>query len=229
MDVEVLPLLAAQRRLLDTARGFARFREYLATMLDDDGEVALPLSAFNPMSKAHVGAHLDALIALDAEGLLRESLVAGQARLLVPAGRWHAGWVVVDDAQGGWTDRYLTDVDHWFGNLVEVKRGFIVAYSWTGDAITVAGLRAEALAALYRTFFKACHGTPATLREMLTLAGLTAQFAGGTATLDNRQIADTRAILLPHLDTTSLPIQFACLYGDAAALSVGYPALGVPP
>ncbi len=229
MDVEVLPLLAAQRRLLDTARGFARFREYLDTMLDDGGDVALPLSAFNPMSKAHVGAHLDTLLALDAEGLLRESLAAGLARLPALAGRWRAGWVVVDDAQGGWTDRYLTDADHWFGGLGEVKRGFMVAYSWTGDAITGAGLRAEATGALYRTLFKARYGLPTTLRGQLTLAGLTARFADIAYATDAVDLAATCAILEPHLDTINLPIQFACLYGDDAAAAVGYPPLGVPP
>ncbi len=228
MAVEVLPLLAVQRRLLDTARGMERFREYLDMMLDAEGEVALPLSAFNPMSKAHVAEHLDTLLALDAEGLLRESLAAGLARLPAPAGHWRAGLVVVDDAQGGWTDRYLTDADHWFGALGEVKRGFIVAYSWTGDAVTIAGLRAEALGSLYRTLFKARHGRPATLRGMLTLAGLAAHFAGLTYTVDAYGLAATRAILASHFDTASFPVQFACLYGDDAAMSVGYPPLGVP-
>ena len=227
--IEVLPLLTAQRRLLDTARGFARFRDYLATMLDADGEIALPLAAFNPMSKAHVAAHLDTLLALDAEAVLRDHLVSGLARLAVPTGRWRAGLVVVDDAQGGWTDRYLTDADHWFGALGEIKRGFLVVYSWTGDPVTLAGLRAEALGALYRTLFKARHGTPTTLRGMLTLAGLTARFAELTYPLDDAALAASRKVLATHLDTTSFPIQFACLYGDAAAAAVGYPPLGVPP
>ena len=229
MDVAVLPLLGAQRRLLATARGFARFREYLGTMLDDDGEVALPLAAFNPMAKEHVAAHLDTLLALDAETLLRDWLAGAAARLPAAERHWRAGWVVVDDAQGGWTDRTLTDADHWFGATGEVKRGFVVAYSWTGEVITIAGLRAEALGALYRTLFKARHGAPTTLRGMLTLAGLTARFAALTYPLGATELAATRATLLPHLDTTSFPVQFACLYGDDAAVSVGYPPLGVPP
>jgi len=229
MDIAVLPLLGAQRRLLETARGFERFREYLDTMLDAEGEVALPLSAFNPMSKAHVAERLDTLIALDAEGLLRDCLSSGLARLSAPGGRWRAGWVVVDDAQGGWTDRYLTDADHWFGAMGEVKRGFVVACSWTGDAVTSAGLRVEALGTLYRTLFKARHGSPATLRGMLALAGLTARFADLTYPLDGADLDATRAIIMPHLDTISFPSQFACLYGDDAAASVGYPPLGVPP
>lgn len=228
-EIDVLPLLAAQRRLLDTPRGFARFREYLATMLDASGEIALPLSAFNPMAKAHVTERLDTLLALDAEGVLRDCLASGLARLPVPAGRWCAGWVVVDDAQGGWTDRFLTDADLWFDRMGEVKRGFMVAYSWTGDPVTLAELRAEALTTLYRTLFKARHGPPATLRGMLTLAGLTARFAGLRYPLDADALAAARVIVTAHLDTTSFPIQFACLYGDEAARAVGYPPLGVPP
>lgn len=206
MDIAVLPLLGAQRRLLDVPRGFERFREYLDTMLDASGEIALPLSAFNPMAKAHVAERLDTLLALDAEGVLRDCLASGLARLSVPVGRWRAGWVVVDDAQGGWTDRFLTDADHWFGGMGEVKRGFIVAYSWTGDPVAPTGLHAEALATLYRTLFKARHGAPTTLRGMLTLAGLTARFAELHYSLGADDLAATRAIILSHLDTASFPI-----------------------
>jgi len=34
-------------------------------------------------------------------------------------------------------------------------------------------------------------------------------------------------VIQPYLDTTDYPTLFACLYGDEAAKSVGYPPLGL--
>ena len=48
-----VPLMQVQRDLMDTERGFQRFREYLDTMIgkgSGDEPIELPLSAFNPMS-----------------------------------------------------------------------------------------------------------------------------------------------------------------------------------
>src|SRR5260370_18323193 len=78
MDVELLPLLKVQRELLLEPRGFGRIQTYLKTMVGGDGDLALPLSAFNPMSKAHVGSVLDKLLAMEAETIaaceVRESV-----------------------------------------------------------------------------------------------------------------------------------------------------------
>jgi hypothetical protein len=229
MALDFLPLLEEQRALLDTGRGFERFQQYLDTMLDADGEVRLPLAAFNPMSKPHVAMLLDDLIATDAEGTVRAALAEAAARLggLVPTVR--VGLVVVDDALGGWTNRYLTDMDHRFGAAGELKRGFATAYVWTGEPSRPDLIRAEVLSVVYRHCYKLRHGFPTTLRQMLTLEGLVSRFVGGADAHGLKDLRQVRAALAPHLDTTVTPILFAALYGDDAAISVGYPPLGVPP
>lgn len=45
--------------------------------------------------------------------------------------------------------------------------------------------------------------------------------------LDADELAYTRAVVAPQLDTTAFPTAFACLYGDDAARSVGYALLGL--
>jgi hypothetical protein len=45
--------------------------------------------------------------------------------------------------------------------------------------------------------------------------------------LDDVDLAYTAQVIKPHLDTTDYPTLFACLYGDGAANSVGYPPLGL--
>ena len=229
MGLELLPLLAAQRELLETGRGFERFRRYLALMLDAEGEVALPLAAFNPMSKPHVAALLDTLIATGAENEVRAALAAATARLGAATPDLRVGLVVVDDAQGGWTNRYLTDADHRFGAVGEEQRGFATIYLWSAEANPGAAVRAETLSTIYRHCYKRRHGLPRSLREMLVLEGLAGRFAGATTTLDPDDLHRASAILAPLLDETSFPIVFACLYGDEAAIAVGYPPLGVAP
>src|SRR4051812_17961418 len=134
MDLELLPLLQAQRDLLKTGRGFERFKQYLDLMLDGQGEIALPLATFNPMSKPHVAELLDALIAMGAEEVARAALDEAAVRLQGIPGKLRVGLVIADDAMGGWTNRYLTDARHRFEDDGEIKRGFATTLIWTGEA-----------------------------------------------------------------------------------------------
>ena len=228
MPLELLPLLVVQRELLNTPPGPERFQRYLAAMLDKDGEMALPLAAFNPMSKPHVTDLLDTLLAMDAEAEVRSALGEAVRRLGPATPQARVGLVVVDDALGGWTNRYLTDADHRFGDTGNMKRGFATGYVWTGDETTRAMIRAEILSVLYRHAYKARYGLPQTLREMLTLEGLTGNFSGATTPTDEEGVLRTRTIIAPLLDATAQPTAIACLYGDEAAISIGYPPLGIP-
>ena len=71
MRLDYVPLLRIQRELHDIPLGMDRFREYLRTIWspsDADGEL-IPMLLMNPMGKGHVAALLDALIAIDADGI----------------------------------------------------------------------------------------------------------------------------------------------------------------
>lgn len=237
MELTFLPLLQVQRDLLDTARGFERFKKYLDVLTDGQGDIALPLGTFNPMSKPHVAELLDALLAMDAEGVARTALDDAARRLRRVAGRLRVGLVVADDAMGGWTNRYLTDARHRFEDAGWLKRHFATPLIWTGEitpaTLSVAAMRAqvraETLATIYRAAYQLRHGMPKTLRAMLTQEGFVGVFAGIPPTLAPDDLTAVRDLLMVHLDTANYPIIIACLYGDEAAEAVGYPALGVPP
>jgi hypothetical protein len=64
---------------------------------------------------------------------------------------------------------------------------------------------------------------------MLAQEGLAAAFAGAFPSLPADELARARDIIRSHLDETSFPVAFAAMYGDEAAISVGYPPLGLPP
>ncbi len=229
MGLALLPLLAAQRELLEQPRSVARFRSYLNTMLDDHGEMALPLSAFNPMSKPHVAALLDTLIAADAEGLAREVLTEAATRLGTFTPDLRVGIVLVDDALGGWTNRYLSDLNHRIDNAGELKRRFATAYVWSGEEPSLAGVRTELCKVVYRAAYKQQHGYPKTLAQILIHEGLASRFAAEHPTsADLALLPQLWPLIAQHRHTTATPPIFTCLYGDEAAISVGYPPLGVP-
>jgi hypothetical protein len=216
--VEHLPLLEVQRELYALPRGSSRFREYLARMTAGSGEIALPLVAMNPMAKEHVGAAIAALLALGAEEVARAAIAEVAPR--VPEMALRVGLVVADE-RGGWTNRYTTDFGHRFEQRAMLERGFAVALLWAGDAPSAATVRREVIFSIARAAWQTAHGAPRTLREMLTQEN------------EARRLAGLEARLLPdsgeHLDARDAPTLFAMLYGDEAAVSLGYRPLGTTP
>lgn len=231
MHLEHVPLLDVQRRLYDLPRGGERFRRYVATLTGGGDDLELPLTLMNPMGKAHVPALLDALLDAGAEDEGAAAVAVAAPRLAAIDGHLRTAIVVADDAAGGWTNRYLTETRHRFDpKNAEVKRGWAVALAWTGDPVPARReVRRAVLAAIYRTLHVRRFGWPRTLGEMMLQEGRAAVFAGdGAPTLDGEELSRVRAIVDRHRSRRHFPTCFACLYGDAAAESVGYDPLGLP-
>jgi hypothetical protein len=65
---------------------------------------------------------------------------------------------------------------------------------------------------------------------MLAQEGQVMALAGCSGpTLDAEDIAYTREVLLPHLDAEDKSICFECLFGDAAARTLGFTPRGLSP
>jgi hypothetical protein len=230
MKLDLLPLLQIQRSLYDIPRGWTRFQAYLDTMIGGSDDIVLPLVGMNPMGKEHVAVMLDALIAFDAEAIASAALVEATQRLAGAPGQLQVALVATDDAQGGWTNRYFTEMQLRFDSTRLLARGWAVVPIWTSETWSVAKVREEVLATAYRSAYLQQYGVPKTLQQMLTQEGLVAVFAGaGQPTLDPDDLDYTREVMRPYRDSTHYPTIFTCLYGDEAARSVGYPALGLSP
>src|SRR3954447_11258883 len=98
MHLEYVSLLPIQRQLQSIPRGqppdfngLRRFKQYLRTIATPDGKIALPpLAAANPMAKDHVTAQLDALLALDADGIASRAANAAATDLANVPGDYKA-------------------------------------------------------------------------------------------------------------------------------------------
>src|ERR1700731_852079 len=106
MQLDYVPLLHVQRDLYRLPRGMNRFRQYLRTMLNENQDDTLfsPRVLMNPMGTEHVTALLDALLAMDADGVAARAVAEALGGLEVFPGEFKAALVVADDAQGGWTN-----------------------------------------------------------------------------------------------------------------------------
>src|SRR5436305_12159389 len=97
-------------------RNHARYRQYQWTISAPDGtRLQLPsLIAMNPMGKDHVTDLLDALLAMDADGIAARATAEAAARLQDVPGDSKITLVVADDLKGGWTNRYANEFTHRF-------------------------------------------------------------------------------------------------------------------
>jgi hypothetical protein len=232
MNLKLLPLLQIQRDLHAIPRGWERFRTYLATMTDGTDDVVLPITGMNPMGKEHVTALLDELLAADAEAIAATAIAAAAARLADIPGEREVALVVTDDAQGGWTNRYFTELAPQLKGARQRAKQRALRWAlvpiWTSESWTASAIREAVLAAIYRSAFIEHAGFPETLQEIMTMEGLVSVFAGGQpAFLDAEDLAYTAEVLQAYRDALDYPTIFACLFGDEAARSVGYPPLGL--
>ena len=129
-----------------------------------DGEL-LPLLVMNPMGKDHVAALLDALLALDADGVAADVVAEAAAELGDVPGDFRAALIVADDARGGWTNRYASEFSLRFETHPQGKRFWITAVLWSSEPATEETVRRTMLAAVHRTAYQIRHGPTRTLRD----------------------------------------------------------------
>jgi hypothetical protein len=229
MKLEFVPLLQVQRDLYRMPRGWERFRAYLQTMVDPETkDLKLPLSAMNPMGKDHVPALLDQYLAFDADGLAARAVAEAESRLSSVEGEFKVALVIVDDAMGGWTNRYSNDLTARSGSKPLHRRGWVTGALWTSETPSEQATREETLTAVYRAAHIQQHGFAATLSEIMAQEGYAMAMAGrSNPSLDEDDLEYTRAVIAPNLDTKDYPIVITSLFGDVAAAALGYPPLGL--
>ena len=229
MKLEFVPLLKVQRELYGMPRGMERFQAYLATMIDPETrDLKLPLSGMNPMGKDHIPLLLDQYLAMDADQIAALAVADAESRLTNIEGEFKVALVLSDDAMGGWTNRYTSEFGRRFGTKAYHRRGWLEVGLWTSEAPAAETVREQVLATIYRAAHIEQHGFAHTLRDMLAQEGFAMAQAGCTEpALDGDDLAYTREVIRPYLDTKDYSTIIACLFGDEAARSLGYAPVGL--
>jgi hypothetical protein len=251
MNLEYVPLLRVMRELQGIPRGQPpdfhgkrRFKQYLRTIFDYDRKVVkLPLLlAMNPMGKDHVTALLDAYLALDADGLGARVAAEVAARLADVLLDFKVGLVVCDDLLGGGTNRYEQEFAFRFGpgpgrSIPSAPKStrwqmdyWLQGVLWSSEPPSERAVREAILTAAHRVAYLHQHGPARTLREMLAQEGQVMALAGcGGPTLDAEDLAYTREVMIPYLDADDMRTCIECLFGDAAACTLGFTPRGLSP
>jgi hypothetical protein len=240
MNLRYVPLLQTQRELQGLPRNLERFRRYVRTMSPDGTTLDLPpLGLMNPMGKDHVTALLDALLALDADGVATRALAEASAQVANDPGDFKVALVVADDLMGGWTNRYDYEFTLRFGRGWSAPGGarpkwlkdwWLTGVLWSSEPATERAVREAVLTVVYRAAYGQQHGPARTLRDMLTQEGQVMAAAGCTGpVLDAEDIAYTREVLAPFLDADDKRTAIECLFGDAAGRTLGFTPRGLSP
>ncbi|MBM7842586.1 hypothetical protein [Herpetosiphon giganteus] len=230
MQLAYIPSLLRQRAIYDLPLGPARFEAYLASMTNQkrDG-LEWPFAPLNPMGKAHVPVHYDALLAFDAEAIAQQTMSELQTELPALDCSIRVTLVVVDDALGGWTQPNFTDWAYRFSPILSAKSNWLPVYSWTSVVPTPELVRQAIRAAIYRAGYRLVHGEAQTLGAMLHQEGAVTRFAGQVLPhYHEDELAAMAERIAEYLNSHDQPTQFAAFYGDEIAIAVGYPSLGLP-
>ena len=249
MNLDYVPLLRVMRELQSIPRGQPpdfngkrRFRQYLRTIFDYDRKVIklAPLFFMNPMGKDHVTALLDAYLAMDGDGIGARVTAEVAALYADVPGDFKVGLIVADDLMGGWTNRYDHEFLFRFGpprlpsGGVErspwLKDLWLTGVLWSSEAASEPAVRESILTAAHRVAYMHRHGPARTLRDMLAQEGQVMALAGCSGpTLDAEDIAYTREVLIPYLDTDDMRTCIECLFGDEAGRTLGFTPRGLSP
>ncbi|GGK34937.1 hypothetical protein GCM10008955_31100 [Deinococcus malanensis] len=233
MRFELIPTLNELRSIYARPLDATRFQAYLDTVVagaHTAKDVRLPpLVRANPMAKAHVLEVLDQWLALGAEDTARTALEEASARL--PHVAYNAtvkvGLTLLDDVGGGWTNRHINDALRFQTAQALQTSGWVTVCLWTSDVPERAALRQLVLESAHRAAFAACHGDPHTLLGMMCQEGASAAFAERTLEFNAEELAYSRVVLAPHVESTHQPTVLAAMYGDDAARDWGYTPLGL--
>src|SRR5262245_13154172 len=251
MNLDYVPLLRVMRELHDIPRGQPpdfngrrRFRQYLRTIFphDETADQLIPLLAMNPMGQDHVTALLDALLAMDADGIGAQAAAEASVLLADVPGDFKAGLVVADDLMGGGTNRYDYEFTFRFGPDQfrsrlgpprlprSVKDVWIMGVLWSSEPPTERAVREAILTAAHRVAYAHRHGPARTLRHMLAQEGQVMAVAGCAGpVLDAEDIDYTREVLTPYLDAADMRTCVECLFGDEAGRTLGFTPRGLSP
>ena len=98
---------------------------------------------------------------------------------------------------------------------------------WSSEAATERAVREALLTAIHRRAYVQRHGLARNLRELLAQEGQVLALAGcREPTLDAEDLAYTREVLSLCLNADDMRTCIECLFGDAAARTLGFTPTG---
>ena len=136
MTFELLPIIDKMLELYQKSRNFDRFQDYLNLLQGETkGDLAIPISGFNPMAKEHVLDKLMELKDLCAEQIIAETILELNKTIIKEGSSdiFKISLTLADDLKGAWTNRFTTDYDSKFKLNALMNRHFCTPVFWTSE------------------------------------------------------------------------------------------------
>jgi hypothetical protein len=229
MKFELLPTIDIMFELYEKPRTVERFQEYLKTLQGDTkGDLAMPISGFNPMAKEHLLNKLTELRELKAEQVISETLAELNSKITSQSTDiFKVALNLSDDLKGGWTNRYTSDYDSKFKINALVNRKFCTPIFWTSESFTTELIKERTLEYVWRTVYWLQKPKPKTLRDHVEQEKFVVQRIDYKTPL---QVVDLAAITLfynNHQESDNYHIIFNFFFGDAASKSLEFATYGI--
>jgi hypothetical protein len=225
MSFKVKPILETMIDFYEKPRNQARFDLYLQLLKGDSkDDLLLPIGAYNPMAKEHVLEKLYFLKKIKAEEIMQNAVESLVAEKKCPT--FQVVLNLADDFGGGWTNRFTTDYDHRFKLNALVSRGFCTPILWSSEAFDEEKIIHLTLLACYRTLHWLSFPKPTSLEEHIFQEKNIAQSVGKKVekSINFDFLED---FYQKNKHSEDFPLIFNFLYGDDAAVSLGYTPLGI--
>ena len=207
-----------------------RFQEYISKLQGGTkGDLALPISGFNPMAKHHILEKIDELEELNAEKIMERTITEFNSTLKESNDE---EFLVVlnlaDDLKGGWTNYYSTDFDSKFKLNAFVNRKFCVPYFWTSESYSSEIIRIRTIEYLSRTLYRIKNPQPKTLEEHLEQEIYVATIADYDGqNINEMSFEEIEKYYLENKISEEYDRIFNFFYGNNGSESLGYKEYGI--
>jgi hypothetical protein len=230
MEFTVLPLVDTMIDLYEKPRTVERFQEYIKMLQGETkGDLAFPISGFNPMAKEHVLDQLKELKKIGAEQIMEDALADLNIRFRnhFPNRRFKVALNISDDLKGGWTNRYTSDYDSKFKMNGLISRDFCTPVFWTSEKIIPAEIKKRTLEYAFRAIHWLTNPKPFTLKEHVLQENFVYQQLLYRKEEEKKCPSQLYDFYLQHEYSSDYTLIFNFFYGDKASLSLGFPTYGI--
>lgn len=237
MRIDYVPALPELKRLYEMPRNSKRFFAYLRTMIDENGEELgfAPMVLANPMAREHVRELVDRYLEMNADSIALETIESVLPALSHFDERFDASLVIIDDQQGGWTNRFATEI--YLRQIPDPRsltgkrraRFWITGVLWSSEAASEEKVRFAMMSAALRLLYVFENGPARSVAELIGQErAVMCRLGQSLAPLGIDEDSWTRQILADRANEQDLASLVTCLFGDSAAESMGFEKLGLP-
>lgn len=225
MTFELLPIIDKMLELYQKSRNFDRFQDYLNLLQGETkGDLAIPISGFNPMAKEHVLDKLMELKDLCAEQIIAETILELNKTIIKEGSSdiFKISLTLADDLKGAWTNRFTTDYDSKFKLNALINRRFCTPVFWTSEHYDLILIRERILEYVYRTVYWLLKPKPKTLKEHVEQEVFVAKHIDYQSKIEPFDVAFLNNFYKKYSKTDDYSIIFNFFYGDRASEQLGF-------